>query len=196
MPSELTPTKLKRLLAALGELLESQGISVRILIVGGASLNLAGWIPPRSTDDVDVLASVDPRIDELSEPETLPDAFFEAVRTVARDFGLTDDWLNTEVATQWSTGLPPGAGEGIRWEKFHSLHVGLASRRTMVALKLFAVADRGLDSVHFQDLVALEPSPDELDAARDWVAEQDASPSWPDHVEGVLEDVRRALGRD
>lgn len=196
MPSRLDGSRLRRLLSALGELLESKGISVRILIVGGASLNLAGWIPPRSTDDVDVLARLDEEAGALANPDSLPTAFFEAVRTVARDFDLPENWLNTEVALQWETGLPPRADEGIRWESFGSLHVGLAGRQTMVTLKLFAVGDRGVDSVHFQDLVALEPSPEELQEARDWVVDQDLNPGWPGHVDEVIEDVERALGRD
>lgn len=196
MPVRLEATQVRRLLGALGELLQAKGISVRILIVGGASLNLAGWIPPRSTDDVDVLARHGEGPDPLADPATLPSGFFEAVRTVARDFRVSDDWLNTEVAQQWSTGLPPGADRGIRWERFDSLGVGLAGRQTMVTLKLFAAADRGVESVHFQDLVALEPSEEELDDAREWVSEQDANPDWPGHVQEVLDDVRRAVGRD
>jgi len=173
-----------------------QGNLREILVVGGAALNLAGWIPPRSTADVDVLASLDEEHDALARPDSPPPSFFEAVRTVARDFDLPEDWLNAEVAMQWETGLPPGSDEGIRWESFGSLQVGLAGRHTMLALKLFAAADRGRDSVHFQDLVALEPSPQELETAGVWVLDQDSNPGWPDHVDEVIEDVKRTLERD
>jgi hypothetical protein len=47
--------QLREVLSAVGELLEAEGQTVRIVIVGGASLNLAGLVD-RATDDVDVIA--------------------------------------------------------------------------------------------------------------------------------------------
>lgn len=72
MSAQLDPDQLRRLLRALGELLESRGIAARILIVGGAALNLAGWIPPRSTTDIDVLARLDEERDALARLDSLP----------------------------------------------------------------------------------------------------------------------------
>ncbi|MFQ5745124.1 MAG: hypothetical protein ACE5HV_16310, partial [Acidobacteriota bacterium] len=165
--TEITKTQLDELLTAVGELLESQNVPVQILIVGGASLCLAGWIPPRPTEDVDVLARVDETFGKsvLESPDTLPEAFGAAVRRVARDFGMPEDWINTEVAMQWHSSLPPSATEGIQWRRYGALHVGLAGRQTMISLKLFAAVDQGKDSVHYQDLLTLAPSNAELEAA-------------------------------
>lgn len=194
----LTDKQLEHLLAALGELLEAEGVAVRILIVGGASLSLAGWIPPRATEDVDVLARVTGSREEpaLEPPETLPPAFFDAVTRVARDFDLPGDWLNTQVAAQWRTGLPPGAASGLGWRRHGTLEVALAGRSTMIALKLFALVDRGPDSVHAQDLVALAPTDEELEAAARWVRSQDAGPDFASHLDEALTHVRSELGRD
>ncbi|MCS4177341.1 HAMP domain-containing protein [Salinibacter ruber] len=85
----------------MGELLEAEGQTVRIVIVGGASLNLAGLVD-RATDDVDVIARAE--VDEgdpiLIPPDPMPDALRAAVQRVARDFRLPSGWLNTAVANQ------------------------------------------------------------------------------------------------
>ena len=185
-------------LGALGEILDAEGVSVDILIVGGAALTLAGWIPPRPTQDVDVLARVDVSAHGLvlEPPETLPAEFRSAIGRVARDFDLPETWMNTEIALQWKTGLPPSATEGISWLDYGSLGVGLAGRQTMIALKLFAAVDRGPDSVHYQDLVALQPTETELDAAAEWVNSQDATTEFPRIVNEVKDHVLARLRED
>jgi len=70
--------------------------------------------------------------------------------------------MNTEIAAQWTQGLPLWLAEDLTWRRYGDLKVGLAGRRTLIALKLFAAVDRGPRSVHYQDLVALEPALDEL----------------------------------
>ncbi len=81
--------QLREVLSAVGQLLEAKGKTVRIVIVGGASLNLAGLVD-RATDDVDVIARA--KEDEggpmLIPPDPMPDALMAAVQRVARDFGL------------------------------------------------------------------------------------------------------------
>jgi hypothetical protein len=116
----------------------------------------------------------------------------KAVARVARDFGLPADWLNTQVAGQWDTGLPPGLSKRISWRRYGGLSVGIVDRRDLVFLKLYAAADDvGTRSVHFQDLLALKPSDGELDAAAAWVKKQDASPDFVSVVEKVVANARR-----
>ena len=186
---------LPELLQAVGDHLAAEGLEASIVVVGGASLNLLG-IVERSTHDVDVIARAT-GLDgagpvHLHPGKPLPEELSRAVRTVARDFSLQDDWLNSEVASQWSYGLPPTLPHDIEWRKFGALDVGLVGRRTLIALKLFAVADRGPRSVHLQDLLALAPTREELDEAAEWVLTQDASPLFPRIVAGVIEHVRSA----
>lgn len=181
-------------LTAVGELLAAQGEREAIVIAGGASLSLLG-IVERTTTDVDVIARVrkegngSPR---LRKAEPLPSSLERAVRTVARDFGLDETWLNTGVGKQWSQGLPPGLTGELIWHNYGGgLEVGLVGRRGLIALKLFAAVDRGADSVHFQDLLRLAPSDAELTEARTWVLTQDASERWPQLVDEVVADARR-----
>jgi hypothetical protein len=73
--------------------------------------------------------------------------------------------------------------------------VGLAGRRTLIALKLFATVDQSTRSVHAQDLVTLAPTDAELEDAAQWVALQDASPEFPRLINGVIEHVRARRDR-
>jgi hypothetical protein len=189
--------RLLRTLQALGAILASEGESAAVVVVGGATLNLLGLIT-RTTQDVDVIARAIPTSDGqpfmLVPPDPMPAPLQRGIARVARDFGLADDWMNTVVARQWSQGLPPWLADDLEWRRYGGLHVGLAGRRTLIALKLFAAADQSLRSVHAQDLLALAPSDVELDEAAAWVMMQDASAVFPQFVAQVVEHVRNARG--
>ena len=188
---------LERALTALGELLAADGEAARLVAVGGAALRLLGLVD-RTTTDVDVIARVPTASGRgVEHPEPLPEPVVRAAAAVARDLGLPSDWLNTEIAAQWRTGLPPGLGDDLTWLRFGGppggLELGLVGRRTLVALKLFAAVDRGPRSVHFQDLRALAPTRSELADAAAWVRTQDESPVFGDMVDQVVD---RTLERD
>lgn len=171
----------------LGEYLQVAGIHLRIVVVGGAALNLLGLVS-RATADADVIAFE--RNGELVPPETIPPAFSDGIAAVADSLGLAPDWLNTGPALQMRFGLPPGFRERLTWRTFDTLMVGLASRRDLICLKLFAAADHWPDrGVHFRDLAALGPSGEELTWAAGWVTSQDASATFPRIVEAVVQAV-------
>jgi hypothetical protein len=142
---------LDQVLDAVGDLLEAQGEQVGIVVVGGASLNLLGLLE-RTTGDVDVIARVHfPEDSEeriLVPPEPIPKPLVDAIRTIARDFDLPADWMNTVIGAQWEYGLPPGFADDLTWKPYGGLLVGLAGRRTLIALKPFASVDQGPESVH------------------------------------------------
>jgi hypothetical protein len=175
-------------LAACGDLLAAEAQEVAIVVVGGATLNLLGLVR-RSTSDVDVIARADMHGGEftLVRAEPFPEALVLAAARVARDFGLAPDWLNADVGKQWTQGLPPGMEHDLTWRRYGGLHVGLAGRRTLIALKLFAAVDGGPGSVHLQDLLALRPSTNELAEAHAWVRTQDASPGFAAILRQVVE---------
>lgn len=183
-------------LSAVGALLAAEGAQEAIVVVGGASLSLLGLVE-RTTQDVDVIARTGTAAatDMLIPPDPLPPSLVRAIVRVARDFSLPEDWLNTTVAMQWKQGLPPWIGEDLEWRSYNGLNVGLAGRRTLVALKLFAAVDQSPRSVHAQDLVTLAPTDAELEDAAKWVALQDASPDFPQLINGVIEYVRGRRNR-
>ena len=190
----LASEELEQLFSALGEHLHAAGESAGIVIVGGSTLALRGWVK-RTTKNVDVVAqAVAPGSSKSLRPaDPLPRGLVGAVKRVARDFGLPEDWLNTVIGAQWDLGLPPGFAQELEWREFGPLSVGFAGRQSIIALKLFAAVDQGPRSVHLQDLVALAPTADELDEAVDWVLSQDVGDMFPALVEEVKDYVRRAL---
>ena len=104
---------------------------------------------------------------------------------------MPDDWMNTTVGLQWKTGLPQGFEERIHWEQYDGLWLGLADRYDLIFLKLYAAADsEGPSSVHYQDLIALQPTNEELDAAARWVRSQDPSAPFARILDQVLEHAK------
>src|SRR6266700_4027267 len=190
-------TSLDQALHAVGQLLARRGQSAAIVVVGGTALNLLRVVE-RATRDVDVIATATPRSDgpptEVRPPEPLARALTDAISAVARDLALPPDWLNTTVAAQWRTGLPPGFASRIVWSADGGLWVGVAGRLDLIYLKLYAAADDiGPASRHFSDLLALRPTPDELAAARTWITDtQDPSPAVAHALEAVTAHVRTA----
>ena len=160
-------------LQRVGELLAAERQSARIVVVGGAAMNLLGYVT-RATSDVDIIAfgagksSAGERL--IRPPRPLPDELVVAAQAVASAMNLRKDWLNAGPAMQWDLGLPPGLESRLEWRQFAALAVGLVGRLDLIYLKLYAAADGiGPASVHFQDLMALAPTLEELEAGRDWI---------------------------
>lgn len=188
-------------LSRVGELLAAGGHEYAIVVLGGAALDLLGLVN-RETRDVDILAFAKPRpheepsADTVDEPpRPMPEPLQRAAHVVARDLELDVDWLNTEPSRQLRAGLPPGLKTRIRWQLYGALWVGLVDRYDLVFFKLFAAADSGgPKSVHYQDLLALRPSPEELLDASAWVETQDASVEFPGILKRVVGHARKDLG--
>lgn len=177
-------------LMRLGEYLSSHRASYTIVIVGGAAINLHGVVS-RATHDVDVLAFGGEN-GICPPPEVWPLILKDGVDAVAEDMGLPRDWMNDGPALQWRQGLPPGLAERIHWSRFGGLLVGIVDRYDLIFFKLYAAADHvGQRNVHYTDLLALQPSPDELIAAATWIRDQDGSEAFIALLDQVLADVRR-----
>src|SRR6266567_3604110 len=135
------PSDIDEALQKVGELLASDNESYAIVVVGGAALNLLGLIE-RVTTDVDILAFADPTDTEpavlVEAPEPMPAPLVRAARTVARDLGLEEEWLNTGPALQWRSGFPPGLARRVVWRRYAALRVGLVDRPDLIFLKLYA----------------------------------------------------------
>lgn len=173
----------------LGQYLKAAGVDdLRLVVVGGAALNLLGLLS-RTTTDADVIAIE--QDGELLAPDRLPPALHAGVAIVAASLRMPTDWLNTGPSLQMRFGLPPGFRERLTWLEFETLRVGLASRRDLIALKLFAAADHWpARGVHYSDLVALSPDPGEIESAAEWAKTQDASRDFPRLIDAVVAGVR------
>ena len=172
-------TDVERALDAVGQILHAEGLRFAIAVIGGAALQLLGVVQ-RATRDVDVVALGDP-----------PDA----KRPLTQQWpGLDSNWLNLGPALQWKQGLPPGFEDRLQWRRYHSLTVGIADRRDLIAFKLYAAADStGPSSVHYQDLIALEPCTEEIDWAAEWVRAQDVATEFHAVLSQVVDHVKHGL---
>lgn len=182
-----------RALTLVGELLAAEGEAYAVVIIGGAALNLLG-IVRRTTNDVDIVGFGERRPDAtwgvVAAPAPLPETLVKAIRTVARDLHLGENWMNAEPALQARFGFPAGMERRIHWRNFESLRVGIADRTALICFKLHAAVDNAMQGRHERDLMALNPTDDELDMAAAWVRTQDAGPDFPGQVGEAVEYVR------
>jgi len=181
----LNQSLLEESLVVLGESIADRGVAFAIVAVGGGSLLLLGLIS-RPTADLDVVAFIE--AGRYVKPDILPADLADAARATARVMGIREDWINAGPAALLDFGLPAGFADRTVERRYGGLVVHLAGRRDQVFLKLYAAVDQGPSSKHFQDLVALSASHEELlDAAR-WTMTHDTSP-------GFRNELLKALAR-
>lgn len=167
------------------------------LVVCGGSALLALEFITRTTRDVDIIATLKNNR-ALVSPEPLPPLLMEAARNVGRLLDLPEDWLNTGPASQLKAGLPEGFAERlILIEIGPALRIHYAGRFDLIHLKFFAYCDQG-PGKHLDDLLRLEPTAEEIEAAARWTLTQDAGEEFPKIVKNYLnqlgyEDLARRL---
>ncbi len=156
----LSSDRIELALTKVGERVHAAGEQASIVIVGGAALVLRAVIR-RATSDVDVIAwQTDGRLEK--PPRPLPEVLGRSVDAVGRELGLSGEWFDLRVATEWQLGLPAGFETRIDWRVYGlGLRVGLAGRRDLICFKLVAAAD-GQHGRHLQDLLHLAPNDEEL----------------------------------
>ncbi len=188
---------IQQALRRVGELLDAAGQPYAVVIVGGAALNLLG-IVSRVTRDVDILAFARRRGARQwrlePAPNPIPEPLAGAIRTVASDMGLAENWLNTGPAGQWKQRFPRGLLARVEWRRYSALRVGIVSRPDLIRFKVYAAADGHPGDRHVRDLDALDPTEAELRAAARWVKTQDAGPGFPALVDQVVEHIRARRG--
>jgi hypothetical protein len=149
---------------------------IRLVVCGGASL-IATEVVSRTTKDVDVVAfrGAD---GTLVAPVPLSDFLLQAAKVVARDLGLEPNWLNNGPSRDegglFQMELPAGFSDRLT-EKVYGprLTVYFIGRRDQIFFKIFFAADRG--GVDLDDLAALRPTVEELEAAARWAMSIDVS---------------------
>jgi len=138
------------------------------------------------TKDADLLGARSPtgpiiRLDELPAP------LAAAIRDVALTYGLSEQWLNLGPRALLELPLPEGFEDRLDPEDYGALRVWFAGTFDLVCFKLWAAADHwpSIDR-HFNDLLAIGPTRDELlDAAR-WTRGRDPSPGYRSLLVAVL----------
>jgi hypothetical protein len=127
---------------------------------------------------------------ELHSARPLPDILQAASGSVARDFGLPDDWLNAGPTDLLQFGLPAQFWARTTMRPYgEALSVHFAGRLDQIHFKLYAMVDQG-GGRQEADLRALQPSREELLAAATWSMTHDPSPGY----RTMLEQALRHLG--
>lgn len=178
-----------RLLAARLDLAET--VPVRLVVCGGSALIALGLIV-RTTQDVDVVALMDSNCRLLS-PVPLPEFLIKAAKEVARDLGFVENWLNNgpsrDAGGLFQLGLPEGIVDRLEERTYGPrLTAFFVGRFDQIHFKLYAAADRS-DGTHLNDLLLLEPSDAEMEAAARWAMTHDVSPDFRTILKGLLRQI-------
>jgi len=157
---------------------------IGLLVCGGAALNVLGLIR-RNTRDVDVICVAEDHNGNIRfvKGEHLPFTPPEIVDTVARDLGLpmTDHqgkplpndqkWINLGPHRLLDFGLPDGIEKRLTKQKYRKrLTVYFIGRTDQIPLKLYACLVSDREIIHFQDLMKLAPSEEEMRTAVAWLS--------------------------
>ena len=169
---------------------DNRGEPQEIVVCGGSALILTGAVA-RTTQYVDIVALASPQ--GLLSPDPLPKALERAAVEAAEDLGLPDNWLNNGPSRGegglYQMGLPEGLQDRWATRRYGShLTVHFIDRLDQIHFKLYAAADRG--GYHVEDLLALEPNPDEMIAAAQWATTHDVSEGFA----SILKDMLRSIG--
>lgn len=179
---------LRRALHILGQLLADRGLSSEIVVIGGGALLLRNWID-RPTNDLDALAVVEAGTYRTASP--FPPALLAAIADTADLTGLDPHWFNpgptAQLTARAGEPLPPGFRGRTSPLVFGGLTLHLAGRFDQICFKLHAATDRGPESKHVADLIALVPTDDELRRAAVWVKSQDIGVEFQEFVDQVIE---------
>lgn len=165
---------------------------VNLVSCGGASLNIMGWVT-RSTSDVDIVsvAAVGTKGKITLLPDKpLPPKFTELVAEVGRELGIRQDWLNFGPGSLLDFGLPPGLEGRLERKNYGScLTLHVVSRMDQVQLKIYAAMDPEDGPRHLGDLLDLEPTEPEAQAAVDWLLNRRTSKEFRHKLKEVLERI-------
>lgn len=167
-----------------GRLTMNESPSYNLVVCGGTALVATGLIQ-RVTRDVDIVAMADDA-GELIDPAPLPEPLIKAASEVAEDLGLPKEWLNNGPSSGeggiFRLGLPIGFVNRLNWKRFgEKLTIAFIQRIDQIYFKLYAATDQ-FGSYHATDLLALEPTDNELIGAVAWSRTHDPS-------EGYLESL-------
>ncbi len=177
--------EIDRILDALGDQLAAAGSEPLDLLVCGGSALHALHLVTRTTKDVDVVARIEGGSGAMHRPDPFPQALASAIAKVARDFGLKDDWFNPGPASALDFGLPDGVLKRAEVARYGShLIVRFFSRYDQIHFKLYAAVDQG--GKHYADLLALNPTAEELLAAAKWSMTHDVSEAYRGEVKRIL----------
>ncbi len=186
-----TKDEVDKVLSALGEQLAAiKKAPLDLLVCGGSALHALRLIT-RPTKDIDIVALIAKGPSNgflMQTAQPLPAHLIEAAAKVARDLQLKDDWLNSGPTATLSFGLPEGVLERAQTKTYgRSLTVRFISRFDQIHFKLYAAVDQA--GKHYQDLLALKPTAEELEKAARWSMTHDVSKAYRGEVKRIITEM-------
>ncbi len=161
-------------LTALSEQLGETDSNLEMVVCGGAALNIMGYVN-RTTIDVDIMAFVN-QDRSLQKNCRVYNQLCRAAGRVRKDFNLPADWLNTGPSDIMDLGIPDGLMERVKTFRYgQNLIVHFLDRYDQIHFKLYAATDNSRASVHYRDLLLLEPTEEEILKAAKWAVTHDVS---------------------
>lgn len=166
---------------------------LELVSCGGASLNLMGWVS-RSTSDVDILCVAQVEVTgkvKLLPGEPLPPRFIGLIKEVGQEMGIDEEWLNFGPAPLMEFGLPPGLEDRLTRRSFGPcLALHMVGRADQIHFKMYATMDpKTRIETHLGDLLDLEPTEGEAQAAVDWLLTHKTSPDFRHKLKQVLDRI-------
>lgn len=166
---------------------------VELVSCGGASLNLMGWVS-RSTSDVDIICAA--LVDANGKVKLLPGIplspkFTELIAEVGHELGINEEWLNFGPAPLMEFGLPSGLEDRLKRLSYGPcLALHMVSRLDQIHLKIYATMDpKTRMETHLGDLLDLEPTEAEAQAAVDWLLSRKTSRDFRGKLKQVLDRI-------
>lgn len=143
----------------------------------------------RTTTDVEVVALMSDKRELLSS-DPLPVFLLSAARQVARDLGLSADWLNNGPSRGegglFQMGLPGGFVARLTERRYGKrLSVFFIAREDQIHVKIYAAADQK-SATHLNDLLALKATEAELETAARWTMTHDVSEGFKSVLRDLL----------
>ena len=183
--------EIDQVLSALGEQLAAMKMPpLDLLVCGGSALHALGLVkrPTKDVDVVAVLSGTPAKGTVMQTAEPLPPHLVEAATKVGRDLHLKDGWLNPGPTAALDLGLPKGVLQRAQTRNYGaSLSVRFISRYDQVHFKLYAAVDQA--GKHYQDLLELSPTADELEQAARWSMTHDVSEGYKGEVKRILKEM-------
>ena len=159
----------KKILLEFDNFLHQKDVRFEAVVIGSGALTIMGFLQ-RQTVDIDVL---DPKI---------PDKILK----LAEEFRVKN-WINNG-PDKLLLNLPKNWSSRTRlFFNGKALTFFTLGRTDLLKNKLWGFCD--LREQDKSALLALKPSRSELQEAGKWVKDQEAHPSWPDHVDSKIKEL-------
>ena len=174
----------KNLLPEFDSFLSEKGVKFKAVVIGSGALTLMGFLQ-RQTLDIDVL---DPKIPEkviLLAEEFRIEKETEGVYLIKNWINNGPDKLLLNLPKNWESRTQP-------FFNGKALTFVTLGRTDLLKDKLWGFCDlRDQDKAV---ILALKPSYNELVETSKWVKDQEAHPSWSDHVDSKVKELFKDLG--